>query len=358
MGRRASEKESMEFGVFNELPRLEGRSEAVAFADGLALVDAGEQWGIDVLWLAEFHLNARSVVSSPLAIAAAIAGRTERMRIGTAVQVLPLGNPLRLTEEWATVDQISRGRLIFGVGRASSPRSYVAYGIPYAESRDRFAEALTVIRSAWTEPTFSYEGTYYRYLNVSVSPRPYQQPYPPIRVAATSSDTFPALGTQGFDILTAMRLGPTSELAADLERYHAAYRAAGHPGAGKVYLRIPIYVAETMEQAIAEPEQSLMQAYHDAAIQLTQTPGVRDALAPDVRAHRARALASLTYEEARREKVIVGTPVAVVDRIQQLRDAFGIDGILAELNCGRQIPTEQVLRSLRLLCTEVMPRFR
>jgi alkanesulfonate monooxygenase SsuD/methylene tetrahydromethanopterin reductase-like flavin-dependent oxidoreductase (luciferase family) len=348
----------MEFGVFHEFPRQAEKSEAEAFADGLALVDAAEQRGIDVLWLAEFHLNALSVVASPLAIAAAIAGRTKRIRVGTAVQVLPLGNPLRLAEEWATVDQISRGRLIFGVGRASSPRSYVAYGIPYAESRDRFAEALAIIRRAWTEPTFSYEGTYYRYANVSLSPRPYQQPHPPIRVAATSSDTFPTIGKEGFAVLTAIRQGPLSELASDLERYRAAYRAAGHPGEGEVYLRIPIYVAETMEQAIAEPEHSIMQSYRDTAAQLTQTPGVRDALAPEVRVERARKLASINYEEVCRDKVIVGTPVTVVERLRELRDKLAIEGILAELNFGRQIPYEQVMRSLRLLCTEVMPHFR
>ena len=311
-----------------------------------------------MLWLAELHLNALSVVASPLAVAAAIAGRTRRLRIGTAVQVLPLGNPLRLAEEWATVDQISRGRLIFGVGRASSPRSYVAYGIPYAESRDRFAEALAIIRRAWTESTFSYEGTYYRYANVSPSPRPYQQPHPPIRVAATSSATFPALGTQGFAILAAVRQGTPSELATDLDRYRAAYRMAGHPGGGEVYLRIPIYVAETMEQAVAEPERSIMQFYRDAAAQLTRSPGVRDALAPEVRVERARALASISYEDARRDKVIVGTPELVARRLRELRDELAIDGILAELNCGRQIPSEQVMRSLRLLCTEVMPHFR
>src|SRR5262249_22732985 len=147
-----------------------GQSEADAFADGLTLVDAAERWGLDVIWLAEFHLNASTVLASPLALAAAIAGRTERMRIGTAVQVLPLSNPLRLAEEWATVDQISRGRLIFGCGRASSPRSYMAYGIPYAESRERFAEALAIIRQAWTEPTFSFAGRHYRHANVSLSP--------------------------------------------------------------------------------------------------------------------------------------------------------------------------------------------
>ena len=99
----------MEFGVFHEFPRESGQSDADAFTTSFELVDAAERWGLDVVWLAEQHFVTHSVLASPLAIAAAIAARTERLKIGTAVQVLPLGNPLRLAEEWATVDQLSRG---------------------------------------------------------------------------------------------------------------------------------------------------------------------------------------------------------------------------------------------------------
>ena len=348
----------MEFGVFHEFPRRSGQSDTEAFAEGFELVDAAEQWGLDVLWLAELHFAAQSVLASPLALAAAIAGRTERMRIGTAVQVLPLGDPLRLAEEWATVDQISRGRLIFGVGRSGFAQAYAAYGIPYAESRERFAEALAIIRAAWTEPTFSYHGTYHSYANVTLSPKPFQQPHPPIRVAATTPDTFPVLGTQGYPLFAAVRLGTLSDLGPDVARYRAAYRAAGHAGEGEVYLRIPVYVADTAEQALAEPERSIMEFYRDMAAQLAASVNQSGALASDLRAERAQALASLTYDQARREKVIVGTPETVARRLQEVRDELGVQGILAELNCGRQIPHAQVMHSLLLLCSEVMPHFR
>jgi alkanesulfonate monooxygenase SsuD/methylene tetrahydromethanopterin reductase-like flavin-dependent oxidoreductase (luciferase family) len=348
----------MEFGIFHEFTRRAGQSEAEAFGEAFALVDAAEEWGIDVMWLAELHQSSVSLLSSPVTVAAAIAARTSRMRIGPAVQVMPLAQPLRVAEEWATVDHISRGRVIFGIGRASSPRAYVAYGVPYNESRDRLAESVEVIRRAWTEPTFSYEGKFYHYANASATPKPYQQPHPPIRAAATSAETFPALGAQGYPILTATRQGGLAELGSDLAAYRAAYRDAGHPGPGGVYLRIPIYVAETMEQAIAEPEESIMQFYRATAAELTRAPGVRDNLAPDVRAERAQALATVTYEQALRDKLIVGTPDVVAARLQAIRDEIGIDGILAELNCGRQIPREKVMRSLSLLCHDVMPRFR
>jgi alkanesulfonate monooxygenase SsuD/methylene tetrahydromethanopterin reductase-like flavin-dependent oxidoreductase (luciferase family) len=349
---------SLEFGLFHEFPRRPGQSESAAFAEAFDLVDAAEQWGMDVVWVVELHQSTRSVASSPLAVAAAIAGRTRRIRIGPAVQVLPLGNPLRLAEEWATVDQISQGRLIFGVGRASSPRSYLAYGIPYAESQARFAEALAIIRRAWTEPTLSYDGDYYRYANAVVSPRPSQPPHPPIRVAATSPESFPALGAQGYPILVAGRLGDRSALQRDLDRYRAAYRAAGHPGAGEVYLHTPIYVAHTMAEAIGDPEPSIMQADRDQATHRAQLAALGVAAPVGRGAGRGENPEEGSYEQALREKIIVGTPDVVAGRLQELRDDLGLAGILAKLNHGRLIPRERVLRSLGLLCGDVMPRFR
>lgn len=356
--RRMGLPSSLEFGLLHEFPRRPGQGEAAAFAEAFELVDAAERWGMDVVWVVELHQSTRSVLSSPLAVAAAIAGRTRRIRIGPAVQVLPLGNPLRLAEEWATVDQISQGRLIFGVGRASSPRSYLAYGIPYAESRARFAEALAIIRRAWTEPTLSYDGAYYRYADAVVSPRPAQQPHPPIRVAATSPETFVALGAQGYPILAAGRLGDRAELKRDLDHYRAAYRAAGHPGAGEVYVRLPIYVAETMAEAVADPEESILQADRDQETHRAQVAALGVAPRGDRGAGRGVGRGDVTDEQALREKILVGTPDVVAERLRELRDDLGLAGILAELNHGRLIPRERVLRSLRLLCAEVMPRFR
>ena len=169
------------------------------------------------------------MLPAPLTVAAAIAARTRRIKIGTGVQVLPLCHPLRLAEETATIDQISKGRLLFGVGRSGNPRSYVAYGVPYSESRERFLETLEIVKQAWTQPSFSYEGKYYSFNNASAVPRPYQQPYPPIRVAAASEETFPSLGEAGYPIFVAVRSGSLSGLAPDLAAYRDAYREAGHP---------------------------------------------------------------------------------------------------------------------------------
>src|SRR5271163_4778184 len=188
----------MEFGMFHQFPSLPGRTDAETFAEAFEQIDAAEELGLDVMWLSELHFDPkRSVLSAPLSIASAIAARTRRIKIGIAVQVLPLCHPLRIAEEGATVDQISRGRLIFGVGRSGLPRTYEDYGVPYAESRDRFAEVLDIVEQAWTTENLSYQGRFYHFDNVRTTPRPYQQPTPPIRVAATSPDTFVSIGKQG-----------------------------------------------------------------------------------------------------------------------------------------------------------------
>ena len=148
--------------------------------------------------MAESHFNPqRSVLSAPLVLGAAIAGRTSRIKIGTAVHVIPLGNPLRMAEEAATLDQVSQGRFEYGVGRSGFQGSYEGYGIAYGESRERFYEYLQIIRHAWASDTFSYEGEFYSYEDVCLTPKPYQRPHPPFRIAATTTDTFSVLGRLG-----------------------------------------------------------------------------------------------------------------------------------------------------------------
>ena len=136
----------MDFGIFMEFGNRSGANEAGSFQEGFELVDASEKLGLDGVWLAELHFNpARSVLSSPIVVASSIATRTKRLRVGMAVQVLPLNNPLRIAEEVATVDHISNGRFDFGIGRSGFARSYDLYGIPYSESQGRFNEALDII---------------------------------------------------------------------------------------------------------------------------------------------------------------------------------------------------------------------
>ena len=346
-----------EFGVFHEFQRRPGQSEAEAFTTALDQVDAAERWGLDAIWLAEIHMAPeRSVCSVPMTIASAIASRTRNIKIGTGVQVLPLCQPLRLAEDAATVDHISHGRLIFGVGRSGFPRAYEAYGIPYGESPERFAEVLEVVKRAWTEETFSFAGKFYNYENVCIVPKPYHKPHPPIRIAANREDTFISAGRQGYAIFVGARRGTFDEVLPNVRIYREAWKAAGHPGNGAVYLRAPVYVGDTLEQALNDPQETLMNFYRYLGARLEESanrPGIFDT---ERRIEGAQRLQSLTWEEVQRGRAIVGTPEMVADNLASLKDELGLAGILAELNTGGLIPHERVMRSMQLLCEKVQPR--
>ncbi|HEX3863341.1 MAG TPA: LLM class flavin-dependent oxidoreductase [Stellaceae bacterium] len=343
----------MEFGWYHEIHRQKpGQSDADAFETAFQQAEAADRWGLDGFWLAEIHQQTeRSVLSAPLNVATAIACRTKRIKVGTAVQVLPLTHPLRLAEETATVDQISGGRLMLGVGRSGNPRSYRAYGVPYEESRERFYETLDILVKAWTEDQFSYQGKFHSFDNARAVPRPMQRPHPPIRIAGASEDTFPMLGTLGFPLFVSVRSGSLKGLAPDLKVYRDAYKEAGHPGRGDVHLRLSVHVSDTDQKAFDEAEPSIMEGYKTYATRIEGSPNRRRrAELEDVR--------TTTYQAILREKVIVGGPERVADQIMELRDELGIDGVLVELNFGSKIPSDMMMHSLQLLCEKVMPRFK
>src|SRR6266536_79527 len=167
----------MDFGIFLEQTRR-GTSQAEAFREMFEQVDAAEAWGLDIVWLAEMMVNpARSVLSAPLLVASWIAARTRRLRVGTAVQLLPLNHPVRVAGEVTTLDHLSQGRFDFGIGRSGSPRAYDALGVPY------------------------------------------EQPHPPVRVAATTPETFPRIARMGLPIFVGLRGMDIPELAACLQTY-------------------------------------------------------------------------------------------------------------------------------------------
>lgn len=350
----------MQFGSFMEFHRRESGSQADAFREAFDHIAQAEELGLDGVWLAESHFNpARSVLSSPHAIASAIAGRTQRLKIGTAVSVLPLGNPLRIAEEAATIDHISKGRFEFGVGRSGLPGSYEGYNIPYAESRDRFYEYLEIIMTAWREERFSYEGDFYTYSDVCLVPKPYQRPHPPIRIAATTSDTFPVIGKMGYAIFVGVRGLSLNAVGEQVESYRRAWRDAGHDGDIDVSLRVPVYVGETEEDALTVPEDSFMRQFRRLGGQLSASAGRAGAAPGEERAERGAQLAVLEWErDVIGQKAAVGTPKMVVEQLRVMRDELSLTGVAAEFNAGELIPEDKIANSLRLFCEEVIPAFR
>lgn len=349
----------MDFGIFMQFERREGGAQADAFQEGFALVDAAEAWGLDEAWLSEVHFApARTVLSSPAVIASAIATRTERLRVGTAVSVLPLGNPLRIAEEMATVDQIAEGRFDFGIGRSAFPRAYDVYGIPYGESRGRFEEALEIILEAWKGEAFSYDGEYFRIENAHISPTPYTRPHPPLRVAATTEETFPRMGRQGMPIFVGLRGMDVNDLRVNLEQYRQAWQAAGHPGDGDVSLRIPIYAGDTEQAALEEPGESIRAYFNRMTSMYRESAGRAGTEATELRQGRGERLANLTFESMLETKVAFGSAEGLIERLSRLEDDLGLNSVIAELNPGSLIPPERVMHSMEILAKDVAPHFK
>jgi alkanesulfonate monooxygenase SsuD/methylene tetrahydromethanopterin reductase-like flavin-dependent oxidoreductase (luciferase family) len=348
----------VEFGLFTEFQCPAGTSEAVAFDESMAQVRAAEDLGFDAVWLAEIHFQKdRSVLASPLVVAAALATWTRRVKIGIAVQVLPLSHPLRLAEDVATVDHLTKGRLEFGVGRSGLPGHYQGFNVAYSESRERFLETLEILIKSWTQDRFTHEGRYFQFRDVCVMPKPFQAPHPPLRVAATTQETYPLVGRMGLPLFVAPRTISISDLKRFVGGYHEGWAAAGHPARGDIGLSMPVYVAETERQAREEPEASTMHFFRAISQALKKSDG-STVQTDEARTARAERLAQLTYADVLREQAVYGTPEAVVDRLLELRAELGFSSLSAWMNPGGQIPHERVLTSMRLFTERVIPRLR
>ena len=360
----------MHVGLVMECDYRRGTTEEDAFQEAFAIAGLADEYGLDGVWLAERHFAAPgnpgdpmgagipSVVSVPLVMASAIAARTERVRIGTGVSVLPLCHPIRLAEEAGTVDQVSRGRLDFGVGRSGFPRSYQGYGIPYGESRERFQETLDVILKAWNNERFSHEGKYYNFDNVCVLPKPYQKPHPPIRVAATTKDTFPIVGRAGHPVVTGLRGFSVPEVEEHLRLYRDAIHVYGHEGEGDVYLRIPIYVADTDQEGRDDPEEGVMRNYRRLAETFASSARESGTNASEERVERAERLSNVSYDDLLRDRLAYGGPDTVVQKLQHLIDTLGLSGVIMEPNVGNAVSPEKMLHSIELYAREVAPQLR
>ena len=242
-----------------EFHTREGNGQEDAFQESFDHVALAEELGLDTVWLAETHFNPnRSVLSAPLVLAAAIAGRTKKIKIGTAVQILPLGNPLRIAEEVATLDHVSGGRFEFGIGRSGLPSAYNGYNIPYAESRERFYEAMEIIKKAFTEDNFTYSGKYNSYEDVCLTPKPLQNPYPQMRIAATTSETFTTLGQMGIPIFVGVRGLSLTDVAGQVTTY---VNSLNHETPVDIALRVPVHVAKTTSEALSNAEDSFMKQF-------------------------------------------------------------------------------------------------
>ncbi|MDP7588337.1 MAG: LLM class flavin-dependent oxidoreductase [SAR202 cluster bacterium] len=344
----------MEFGIFLEFPVREGGTEKEAFDDSFVLINEAEKLGVDSLWLAEYHFNPGRVMASPITIFGNVAARTERIRLGTGVICLPLANPLRVAEEIATLDLVSGGRVEFGIGRGTFPNVHEGFNSPFEESRARFDESLEIILKAWTSETFSFSGEFYNFDDVTVTPKPYQQPHPPIWVGVTSVDSFAVTGRMGYDIsINPSRVFTLAGLKPQIEEYHKAWKDAGHHGKGRVTLRIPVYLSEDPQKAYDEPMESAMFSVGRLSDRTAKYAGYEGTTGNWGK--EAEVVKNMSYDDWFRDKVAYGTPESVVDKLQGLSEELGLDQIMFEVNFGNLLPLENQLKSLRLMMEKVAP---
>ncbi len=285
-------------------------------------VDMMEDSEFDCIWLAEHHFTTYSVCPSVTLMGTYIAARTKRLRIGTAVTLNAYYHPLRLVEELSMLDVFSKGRLNWGSGRGFDPTEYKLFNVTTDDVYDRFRETADIVQKAWQNERFSHHGKYYDYDNVLVLPRPYQDPHPPVYLAASSPDSIRKAGAEGYTIM----LDPHSsnaEIHYKRQLYQEVMEANGHV-VGDRNLPIVRYVALADTHAEAEDVARHSSTWTVGAYAnpnkngrpVQQIPGLeRD---PNVD----------PVERYLQDVAIVGTASEVIDRLKELESEIPMNYLM------------------------------
>ena len=178
---------AIKFGIFHIVQWHESRSPQDALSEALEQIELADRLGIEEAWLGEHRFSRHGLLSGIFSFAGHVAARTSRIRIGTAVVVLPFHNPILVAEEAAMLDILSGGRLDFGVGSGYQRQEFEGVGVNVGEGRDRFREHLDVITRAWTEERLTFHGKYTNVDDLWVIPKPLQKPHPPLYIAVSTS---------------------------------------------------------------------------------------------------------------------------------------------------------------------------
>ncbi len=347
----------MRFGVFFQAPEAEGQTHAERYAEMFDLARLAEDLGFDVVWLAELHFGgAFSLLANPLMMVPVIAQRTRRIRIGTAVTLLPLQHPLGCAEQAATADVLSGGRLEFGVGRGSIPSQFHGFRVPVADNRARFDEALEIIRLAWTKERFSFRGRFWDVEEVSVVPKPLQRPHPPIRVAVHTAESFAHIAGTGLPIYSGTTTTPLPQLREYMALYRERLAAAGHPWRPEqMALMLPVHVGATPRAARDAMRAGVLRYYKNLQSIFSALPDSYAEHLPRLKTINDN-VANLPYEKFCRDQGVFGEATEVVDRLQAAREAFGLSQIICWFDQGNMLPRAEVERTMRRFAAEVMPK--
>jgi len=218
----------MKFGIMNLFPSAGEQEDHQVLHDTLEEIQIADQLGFDSVWLAEHHFSRYGILGNPLQFGAAIASSTQNIMVGTAVMVVPFHDPIRLAEEGAALDVISRGRFQMGVGRGYQPKEFKGFGVDPAESRELYDEAMDILHLAWNEEGWSYQGRHHQYQDLTTYPRPYQAGGPPLVHGAVSPSSFRTRGLDGSNIITSPNFTPLGKMKENFDVYRASLVEAGY----------------------------------------------------------------------------------------------------------------------------------
>ncbi len=306
-----------------------------------------EELGFDTIWLTEHHFVDDGYTPTMMPLAAAIAARTKRIRIGTFVLLMPLHEPLHVAEEAVTIDALSNGRFDLGLGQGYVPREFTGFNIPREQRSRRLREGVEVVRRLMTEEKVTFEGQCYTVRNATLYPRPTQKPHPPIWIGARSRPATERAARNGF------HLAGTGEHQAQI--YRDALVAAGRNPADFNIAQLRFgYVASKREKAWDECEfglHYLLKRYGQWIAEANDVPGDENyTKIPPVGKLRKSNDAGMIGEG-----FMVGTPDDAIAQIEQ------IDRYATHLALGLALPgiePKKIRASMKLFAEKVIPHFR
>ena len=348
----------MKFGLFHSVQLPNPSEQDRYYHEALDQVLHAERLGYNSVWFTEHHFTRHGIVSATMSVLAYLAGVTNTIRLGSAVTVLPFHNPVQLAEQTATVDVLSNGRLDFGVGRGYQWGEFHRMGIPMDEASRRFEESMEVLTRAWTSvDPFDHRGEFWTFNDLTVLPRPVQQPHPPVYVAASGADSVARVIRNDWNLLIGQ--GETSEqVARQVEFYQDALaETEADYTPQRVVVARAMYAASTAEQAQREAEIPFMW-FKQTGQEVSAPPGQRVDLLPDEYAAYRRRYSLDTrfdYDSMCNNVMLFGNPDHIAERIGGLRDS-GVENLIFFVNFGG-IEHQKVLDSLELFAAEVMPNF-
>jgi len=338
----------MQFGLFGSAAAKRGGPEfdsSEGFSDFIEYNVEAEALGLHSTFVVEHHFTGYGQVSATLNLLTWLGARTRRLRLGTAVIVLPWHNPVLLAEQAATLDLLSGGRLDFGIGKGYRHNEFAGFSLPMEESDARFDECLDVILKAWTaDEPFSHEGKYWRFDNIVVEPPTAQKPHPPIWMGAGSERSIRRVAQQGYNLLLG-QYAPPEDVANSIAVYKEAVEASGDRFDP---MQVGVTRAFFVTDAKAEKEAALERRLQNRMRQL------KLATRPDGTVHGGPDRTTGDPHTVNVNSAIYGNPDEIANRLVTLKEA-GVGYVL--INGGGSGGGMRGRESLRRFAREVMPLF-